>query len=975
MTQSQSSLPVPAQRQGRDPRQSPERRPTRHTAALARREEPLPPGRAPEARSGQRAGRRIVDQLRLIVALPLVAVVVFAGVAFIATVQEVNRARTLQDLSALSTDAGGLAHALQRERAAAVNVVLHNEATQQDAFQQQSMLTDDAVRKYNDQRHNLAGGGDSETLKRIDADLGALAKLRDQVRNDKRASVSAVAFSYRITIADLLEYRESVARSGAPTDLADEIRAAAALSRAAEAIGQQQAAVLRAIAAGELTPALQQEITATRTSFTEQSVAFTQLAPAEWRTWYEQAGMGDQVVAAQRLQDQVGRTAPGQRIGFESAAWINAMSGYEGLLYQVEQQVDENIEQAVTVVHDDQMTRAALQTAGVVVVLLVAIVLTGFVARRLTRRLRYLQDAARTVAYDQLPSVVAELRAAAPGTVDPDEVADRASSTLVVAGSDEVADVAQAFRAVHREAVKIAGEQAVMRSNVAEIFVHLSRREQRLVDAVLAQVDKVERDETDPDRLQELYQLDHLATRMARINLSLLVLGGSGAARVRREDAPLGKVLQAAISQIEHYVRVRFGSVDDDVAVVAEAVDEIVHLLAELLDNATGYSPPESEVWVTASGLGDRVIVQIVDVGVGLSPARREQLNQLLAQPPAIDIAAVRAMGLTVVGHIAARYNITVALRPGQHTGTLAEIVIPKDVFRPIMASERGPQLAPATVGAPDHNGNGSRPGNDLFTPQARPSEPSLFEVPAQQWATQELTPIQSSATTQVFTAPDYDKPLPDAQPYQNGQSYQDTHSYQDAQSYQDTQYQDAAPYQAPAYPPPPAHAQPAPPGPGMWPPLPEPEVSSILASAEDDAMELPIFNSVSGWFHVETPPGLEPEPVGAMAGASAAASAGTSAPAPQPQASAPEPKNWESAADAGWRAAAEAATPQVSSTTAAGLPVRAAGRQLVPGAAEPTQQRPGAPMQTGTPKRDPSRVAAAMSAYARGVANRRPQS
>ncbi|WP_433217613.1 nitrate- and nitrite sensing domain-containing protein [Dactylosporangium sp. CS-047395] len=912
----------------------------------------MPPGRGQERRSGQRAGRRIVDQLRLIVALPLVAVVVFAGVAFYSTVQEVNRARTLQDLSALATDAGGLAHALQRERAAAVNVVLHNEATQQDAFQQQSMLTDDAVHKYDTQRHNLAGGGDSETLNRIDTGLGSLAKLRDQVRNGKQASVSAVAFSYRIMIADLLDYRESVARSGAPTDLADEIRAAAALSRASEAIGQQQAAVLRGIAAGELTPALQQEITATRTSFTEQSVAFSQLAPPEWRTWYEQAGMGDQVVAAQRLQDQVGRTQPGQRITFESAAWINAMSGYEGLLYQVEQQVDESIEQAVAAVHDDQMTRAALQTVGVVVVLLVAIVLTGFVARRLTRRLRYLQDAARTVAYDQLPTVVSELRAAAPGTVDPDEVAERASSTLVVSGADEVADVAQAFRAVHREAVRIAGEQAVMRSNVAEIFVHLSRREQRLVDAVLAQVDKVERDETDPDRLQELYQLDHLATRMARINLSLLVLGGSGAARVRREDAPLGKVLQAAISQIEHYVRVRFGSVDDDVAVVAEAVDEIVHLLAELLDNATGYSPPDSEVWVTARGLGDRVIVQIVDVGVGLSPTRREQLNQLLAQPPAIDIAAVRAMGLTVVGHIAARYNISVQLRPGQHTGTLAEIIIPKEVFRPIMASERGPQLAPATVGAPEHNGNGSRPGNDLFTPQ-RPSEPSLFEVPApaqaQQWATQELTTIQSSAPTQVFQAPDYDAPYP-------AQSYQ----AEPVQSYQAQPAYDA--YEQPS-----SSRPAAPPGPGMWPPLPEPEVPAIL-SAEDDAMELPIFNSVSGWFHVETPPGLaEPEPAMAMS---------APAPAPVAAAAAPEPRNWESSADAGWRAAAEAATPSVSDTTAAGLPVRAAGRHLVPGAAEPTQQqqRPGTPMQTGTPKRDPSRVAAAMSAYARGVANRRPQ-
>ena len=156
---------------------------------------------------------------------------------------------------------------------------------------------------------------------------------------------------------------------------------------------------------------------------------------------------------------------------------------------------------------DEQVTQAGVQIAGVALVLLIAIVLTGVVARRITRRLRALHDAAREVAYEQLPTVVAELRAAAPGTVDPDEVADRASAKLVVGGADEVADVAQAFRAVHREAVRIAGEQAVMRSNVAEIFVHLSRREQRLVDAVLAQVDRVERDETDPDRLQQLYQL------------------------------------------------------------------------------------------------------------------------------------------------------------------------------------------------------------------------------------------------------------------------------------------------------------------------------------------------------------------------------------------------------------------------------------------------------------------------------------
>jgi hypothetical protein len=252
-----------------------------------------------------------------------------------------------------------------------------------------------------------------------------------------------------------------------------------------------------------------------------------------------------------------------------------------------------------------------------------------------------------------------------------------------------------------------------------------------------------------------------------------------------------------------------------------------------------------------------------------------------------------------------------VQLRPGQHTGTLAEIIIPKEVFRPIMASERGPQLPPVSVAA-GTPGNGAGRPNDLFTPQPRPSEPSLFEVPAQQWATQELSTV------------------PSAEP-----------GYLAA-----TGAQPAVGYQPPAYPPPPAHA--TPPGPGMWPPLPEPAVPAVLAAAEDDAMELPIFQSVNGWFRTtETPAGLD---------------------------TGVEPLNWESSADAGWQAAAQAATPDVTATTSSGLPVRAAGRHLVPGAAEPVQ-RPGTPIQSATPKRDPSRVAAAMSAYARGVANRRPQS
>jgi len=295
-------------------------------------------------------------------------------------------------------------------------------------------------------------------------------------------------------------------------------------------------------------------------------------------------------------------------------------------------------------------------------------------------------------------------------TVRPDQVAEEVAPEPTKITGDEIGEVALAFAHVHRAAVRTAAEQAVMRAATAEIFVHLSRREQRLVDAVLAQVDEVEKDETDPDRLEKLYRLDNLATRMARINSSLLVLGGAGSGRVRHEDVPLVKVLQAALSQVEHYRRVRMGMIDDGVGLAAEAVDEIVHLLAELLDNATLYSPPENEAWMTARALHDRVVIQIGDEGVGLPTQRRDELNALLHRPPAVDVAAVRAMGLTVVGHLAMRYGIRVELRPGPKLGTIAEIEIPLGITRPTaktmpLPATRGSAPVEMAVHA---NGNGN---------------------------------------------------------------------------------------------------------------------------------------------------------------------------------------------------------------------------------------------------------------------------
>jgi signal transduction histidine kinase len=794
--------------------------------------------------------------MRLIVAAPLVAVLGFAGLALTESARQTTRASDLGLLAQLGAEAGDLAHRLQNERIVAADLLTRGAPEQQDAFADATTATDAAVAHYRRQRAKLPGdsAAGQAVLPRIDAALAGLPPLRAQVRTAERASVSAMTFSYRIAIADLLSLRESVTLGVVNARIADGIRASAALSEVAEAIGQQQVAVLRAIAADQLTPAMQQDITAARAGFTESSLAFLALARPAWRGWWEQAASGESALLLQRMQDQVSRSVAGSPLELDLDTWVTATRQWSVRLAELRQRVDAVVLDDVRAAHTDQRRRTVMEAAAVVVALVLTTLVTWAVARQITRRLRRLRDAANAVAFERLPQVVARLEHPDSSSVDPDELARRqAGAGLEPSSDDEIGEVGQAFTAVHRAAVRTAAEQAVMRANTAEIFIHLSRREQRLVDAVLAQVDKVERDETDPDRLHQLYTLDNLATRMGRINASLLVLGGVGVGRVRHHDVPLQQVLQAAQSQIEHYARIRLGLVDGDVAVSAESVDEVVHLLAELMENATGYSPPGTETWVTGRSLGDRVIVQISDEGVGLSPQRRQQLNDLLARPPAVDVAAVRAMGLVVVGQLATRLGVAVQLRPGPRRGTIAEVALPGSMIRPLP-----PEEFLLTPGRPSR-----RAARTAVAPPYRAApEPWVGSPPAPEpWA----------------GSPPADPVLPVAPVFQ---------------------------------------------------PATAPDRGAVPAE------ELVIYHQVNHWFQADRPGGGNGTP-------------------------------WASPADDAWRTAARADSPEVAGTTTSGLPKRQPQQHLVPGGVTTPRQR--------SEHRDPTRVATAMAAYARGVAGRRP--
>ncbi len=230
--------------------------------------------------------------------------------------------------------------------------------------------------------------------------------------------------------------------------------------------------------------------------------------------------------------------------------------------------------------------------------------------------------------------------------------------------SDEIGEVARAFDQVHREALRLAANEAALRGNVNAMFVNLSRRSQSLVERQIRLIDDLEQGEQDAERLSNLFQMDHLATRMRRNSENLLVLAGHDASRRWNQPVALVDVLRAAVSEIEQYERVSL-NVQPGISVRGQAVNDVVHLVAELVENATSFSSAETPVTVSGHLLNSGgVLLDISDQGVGMGAEEMAHANWRLDNPPVVDVAVSRRMGLFVVARLAARHGIRVRLRP-----------------------------------------------------------------------------------------------------------------------------------------------------------------------------------------------------------------------------------------------------------------------------------------------------------------------
>jgi signal transduction histidine kinase len=311
---------------------------------------------------------------------------------------------------------------------------------------------------------------------------------------------------------------------------------------------------------------------------------------------------------------------------------------------------------------------------GLLAVLL-SILVSILVGRGLVRELAVLRDSALDLANKRLPAIMARLRAG-------EDVEDSADAPAVVARSAEIGQVGQAFGTVQKTAVEAAAGEARLRRGINEIFRNLARRSQSLLHRQLSLLDAMERKAAKPEELDDLFRIDHLTTRMRRHAESLIILAGDAPARGWRNPVPLVDVLRAAVAEVEDYTRIKV-TATTRAALAGPAVGDIIHMIAELAENAAIFSPPNTPVVIGGDIVGRGFAVEIEDRGLGLSEEKLAEINSRLENPPPFDLSGSDQLGLFVAGQLAKRHDVRISLRPSPYGGTTAIVLIPISLVVP----------------------------------------------------------------------------------------------------------------------------------------------------------------------------------------------------------------------------------------------------------------------------------------------------
>ncbi|WP_283134213.1 sensor histidine kinase [Rhizohabitans arisaemae] len=935
---------------------------------------------------------RVRSRLVALILIPTIAGVFLGGLRVVASINVAADYRLVRQNAEFVGILGELTQALAMERDISVLFVAQGRQgdTLNEVKEQQRRVDKVAteVRAVAAEIVNVPGQVDRQEIQQVINRIGSLTTLRRAVL-ETRLLVGDAAQAYSRTIDDFHSLNDNI--SGAvDEELIASVSALAFLARAKEQASRERALLAAALHAGAFDRTGYAQFQAARAQVATELASFRVEASIEQRQFFDDTLAGDDtdraafmssraIILAEQGLNLRGVVPAGT---IASNDWFRASTESINRMRNVEKVIaDEIISRSRTLQEDEQAN--ALVVVGLVVVLLVAVLaVTTLVARSLVRPLRRLRTEALEIASNRLPSVVSTLR----------ESGDTGVATEIrpigVESSDEIGEVARAFDEVHREAIRLAGDEAKLRSNINAMFVNLSRRTQTLVERQISLIDGLEQGEQDGARLANLFSLDHLATRMRRNSENLLVLAGQEPARRWSQPVPVVDVVRAALSEVENYDRVNL-QVQSGIAVAGQAVNDVVHLIAELVENAISFSPRDTRVVVSSNRIdGGGLMLGISDAGIGMTAEELAHTNERLATPPVVDVSVSRRMGLFVVGRLAARHGIRVQLRHQDVGGLTAMVLLPEGLVAHAGSPApggfgAGPSAPLVGAGAGSASSYGGQPlgSPTLFagntSPPAQPT-PAWPTPPAPQpaqsgwsagspsggsgWSSPPSATDRPSGGHSFFDQPSGAHSFTDRP--SGAHSFTDrpsgSHSFTDRPSsgslFADRSSGDSLFSDRPSG----AHSFGGPSGQQdviNTGPLPV-----VRSSPMDQAEEfLPIFAAVeSDWFRrADRRDGTKPaeqeprkEPVRPVVEDAASVGRDTG--------------GWRSSpTDVGWQAAQAAQEPTLGGTTSAGLPKRVPRANLVPGTADLSG---GSPVPLPQPVLSPERVRNRLSSFQQGV-------
>ncbi|MFF5055765.1 nitrate- and nitrite sensing domain-containing protein [Micromonospora sp. NPDC000663] len=578
---------------------------------------------------------------------------------------------------------------LQRERR--LSVVQLAGTTDLPALVEQRQRTDRAVAELRRRVDGeaLRDAADDLLEDRVDRLLTALAALpsgRDFIDDRMMDRPGAVGL-YSGMVSAAFQAFAAMANLTDP-DINRQALALTALGRSRELLGQTDAMLAGVLTAGRFTQGEHAQLVqaiGNQRWLTESAVADL---PEAGRVAYQRLTESPAFTSLRAMQEALIAANRTGRPPVDAASWQESHDAVQQQLRDFElSEADRLTDRSVPMAVRILVRLAAAGVLGLAAVV-VSVLVAVRVGRTLVRRLSGVRTAALELAEHRLPDVVARLRRG-------EQVDVAREAPPLEYGNDEIGEVGRAFTEVQRTAVKAAVDEVALRRGLNEVFLNIARRSQSLVHRQLHLLDRMERRAEDPDELAQLFQVDHLATRLRRHAEDLVILAGSAPGRGWRNPVAMVDLIRGATSEVEAYDRVDITAVQP-AGVLGRAVGDVIHLLAELIENATAFSPPDTRVTVAGEQVSNGYALEITDRGLGMSAAALESANTRLASSPEFDPAQSARLGLFVVARLAARHGVRVSLRPSGDGGVTAVVLLPAD----LITSEPPAGPDPATLGA-----------------------------------------------------------------------------------------------------------------------------------------------------------------------------------------------------------------------------------------------------------------------------------